>query len=269
MDYKYTPDGKKVVVIGSLNSKETIVQEVFIKDGTEFPAGEHFIVKSLLDSPAETYQERTKKNLEKDVQNLKETKKQIEKEISGFRIAQKAAASKIKWIEGITDPELVDIFDHIKSIVCGEYTHVVFDDYRGPEILEWNAELFSSEKGYGEGRHFDGIRLVSLFGRWPRDNRLELNWLVNQYRDGSGSSWNTFYPCKSYNEAINKVKEIIDSEDYLSDKLYEICKEYSIEINEEKNNERIKKKKESLLRLIEKNNANRIELEAKLNKIES
>jgi len=38
MSHKFTTDGKKVVVIGALNTKETIVQEVFVIDGTEFPA---------------------------------------------------------------------------------------------------------------------------------------------------------------------------------------------------------------------------------------
>ena len=55
MGYKFTADGKKVVVVGALNAKETIVQEIFVTDGTEFPAGEHFVVKTLLDAPAETY----------------------------------------------------------------------------------------------------------------------------------------------------------------------------------------------------------------------
>lgn len=29
-EYRYTSDGKKVVIVGKLNSKETIVQEIFV-----------------------------------------------------------------------------------------------------------------------------------------------------------------------------------------------------------------------------------------------
>jgi hypothetical protein len=44
-EIKFTADGKKVVVIGSLNSQEKIVQEIFVFDGSEIPSGEHFVVK--------------------------------------------------------------------------------------------------------------------------------------------------------------------------------------------------------------------------------
>jgi hypothetical protein len=49
---KYTSDGKKVVIIGNLNSQEKIVQEIFIINGQEVPSGENFVVKSLHDFPA-------------------------------------------------------------------------------------------------------------------------------------------------------------------------------------------------------------------------
>ncbi len=39
---KYTTDGKKVVVLGNLNSQEKIVQEVFVVDGSEIPSGEDY-----------------------------------------------------------------------------------------------------------------------------------------------------------------------------------------------------------------------------------
>ena len=44
---KYTTDGKKVVVIGNLNSQEKIVQEVFIINDAEIPSGENFVVTSF------------------------------------------------------------------------------------------------------------------------------------------------------------------------------------------------------------------------------
>ena len=44
--FKYTTDNKKVIVVGKLNSQETIVQEIFISNDSEIPSGEHFVVKS-------------------------------------------------------------------------------------------------------------------------------------------------------------------------------------------------------------------------------
>lgn len=238
MSYKYTPDGKKVAIIGTLNSKETIVQEIFVSDGTEFPAGEHFLVKTLLDSPAETYQTKQKRQLEQDLAALKTEKEMLKSEILNFRNAAYAAASaKIKWIEQISENEVKEIFEHIKSILCGEYSHVVFKFYNGYEIREWNADLFSiSENG-----KFDSIRLVSLFGFW--NGRLKMDWRVNRYSDGSGSD-TTFYPFKSLSDAIEYCKKEIYAKEKLSDSDYNFCIKHSIAIDKEKNAERIRLKTE-------------------------
>ena len=61
---KYTTDGKKVVVLGNLNSQEKIVQEVFVVDGSEIPSGEHFIVKSLHDATAISWKEKRLQEIE-------------------------------------------------------------------------------------------------------------------------------------------------------------------------------------------------------------
>jgi hypothetical protein len=56
-EIKYTTDGKKVIVVGNLNSQEKIVQEIFIVDGNEIPSGENFVTKSLHDFPAISWKE--------------------------------------------------------------------------------------------------------------------------------------------------------------------------------------------------------------------
>ena len=262
MNHKFTPDGKKVVIIGALNSKETIVQEIFVTDGTEFPAGEHFIVKTLLEAPAETYQAKQIKKEEEKLTQLKSESEKLRKEISNFRFASAAAASKIKWIQGIKDSELERVFEHIKSVICGEYTHILFDDYGDLRIEEWDAEQFNRSERSGENRRFDGIRLVSLFGVW--NNRLELDWRVNTYSDGSGSN-KSFTPCKSFNEAVEKAKEIIYSKDYLSDNNYGFCLKYEVEIDEVKNQARIAGKTEAIKKNISEKRKQLVELEAKLN----
>lgn len=261
MNHKFTPDGKKVVIIGALNSKETIVQEIFVTDGTEFPAGEHFIVKTLLDTPAKTYQTRQIEKEEEQLKKLKDESEKLRKEISNFRFSSAAAASKIKWIQGIKEPELDRIFEHIKSVICGEYTHILFDDYGDLNIEEWDAERFSrGEKGYGD-RRFEGIRLISLFGVWNK--RLELDWRVNSYSDGSGSN-KSFIPCKSFDEAIKKAKKIIYSKDYLSDKNYQFCLKYNIEIDEVKNQARIAGKIDAIKKNITEKRKQLTELETNL-----
>lgn len=263
--YKFTADGKKVAVVGALNAKETIVQEVFVSDGTEFPAGEHFVVKTLLDAPAETYQSKKNKQLEDSIRQLENRRSQIQKEIDGFRVACASAAAKIKWISGINDREVERIVEHIKSVICGEYTHILMNDYNGPEIAEWDAELFSRTDGYGEDRRFDGVRLCSLFGIW--NGRLELDWRVYSYSDGSGAK--SFVPCKSLRDAVEKAKAIIDAKDHLSDKDYEFCLRHGIDIDPVKNAARIESKAECVRKQMERHKKELAELEAKLAVLEA
>ena len=63
-EYKYTTDGKKVIVVGNLNSQEKIVQEIFIVNGNEIPSGENFVAKSLHDAPAVSWKETELQKLE-------------------------------------------------------------------------------------------------------------------------------------------------------------------------------------------------------------
>jgi hypothetical protein len=81
MSHKFTADGRKVAVVGALNAKETIVQEIFVTDGTEFPAGEHFVVKTLLDAPAETYKAKEERRVLESIKTLEGTKARLEAEI--------------------------------------------------------------------------------------------------------------------------------------------------------------------------------------------
>lgn len=241
MSHKFTADGKKVVVVGALNAKETIVQEIFVNDGTEFPAAEHFVVKTLLDAPAETYKAKEEKRVMESIKGLEAERDRLSTEIKGFRFKCQSAAAKVKWIDGIREPEVKKVVNHIKSVLCGEYTHIVFDDYRGPKIAEWDAELFSMHEGYGENRRFDGIRLVSLFGVW--NGRLELDWCVHSYSDGSGSGRTSFTPCKSLQEAVEIAAAVINAKDHITDGDVEFCMEYGIPVDGVKDAARIARRR--------------------------
>jgi hypothetical protein len=232
MNHKFTSDGRKVAVVGALNAKETIVQEIFVTDGTEFPAGEHFVVKTLLDVPAETYKAREEKQILERIKTLEATRNRLDAEIKGFQFKASAAAAKIKWISGVTDSEVQEAFDNLKAMMCGEYTHVVIGS---GEIKEWGHELFASGDNYDRGR-FESLRLISLFGEW--NGRLSLSWKVNTYQDGSGSS-SEFFPCRSLQEATEKSKEVIYSKEHLSDNSYLLCLKYGIPVDEAKNAARL------------------------------
>jgi hypothetical protein len=262
MNYKFTPDGKKVIVVGALNTKETIVQEVFVIDGTEFPAGEHFIAKTLLDAPADTYKVTEERRVERRVKELEATCKKLESEISNFRYAARAAFEKVKWVQGITSGEVDRVFERIKSVICGEYTHIVFFNYNGFEIKEWNAELFSKKDDSGR---FAAIRLVSLYGYW--NGRLELDWRMNEYADGSGHEHSKFIPCKSFQDAVDVCARTIDAKDHLCDSDVTFLLEHGLPLDEKKNAARIEKKKEYVKKQIAQTQSQVAKFEAELESI--
>ena len=260
MNYKFTADGKKVAVVGALNAKETIVQEIFTADGTEFPAGEHFVVKTLLDVPAETYKAKEERSILERIKKLEVERDRVSKEISDFRYRASAAVAKVKWIEKISEPEVKEVFDNIKAMLCGEYTHVVIPGYHGVEIEKWDERLFTSHEGRYDSS-FESMRMVSLYGDW--NGRLTLGWKVNTYRDGSGSS-TSFYPCRSLQEAKNKVQEIIHAKEYLSDSDHQSCIKHGIPVDEAKNAARIAGKAEYIKKQIADSMERTAKLEADL-----
>lgn len=263
MSYKFTSDGRKVAVIGSLNAKETIVQEIFVTDDTEFPAGEHFVVKTLLDAPAETYKAKEEKRVEQRVKELERERDTLSKEISAMRVKMTAVAAKLKWTSAITDTELDVVFDQIKNFISGEITHIIFYGYE-IRIEQVGIDSFAKYEHNHGCQSFDGIRLLSLFGEC--NGRLAMDWRMNSYRDGSGS-FQKFIPCKSLQEAVEKAKEIIYSKDHLSDKDHEFCIKYGIPIDVDKNSERLRKKREYAQDQISKTKAHLAKQEADLEAI--
>lgn len=239
MNYKFTSDGRKVVVVGALNAKETIVQEVFVTDGTEFPAGEHFVVKTLLDRPAETYRAKKEREIEDHIKRLESDRNKLVSDIAGYRFKAQAATAKVKWIEGIKEAEVYEAFENIKAMLCGEYTHVVIPTYSELKIEEWNEKFFARSEDRRDT--FDSLRLISLYGDW--NGRLQMGWRINTYSDGSGSH-TKFFPCRSLHEAVEKAKELIYAKDKLSTGDYQTCVKYSIPIDEVKNIARIQAMRE-------------------------
>jgi len=213
MDIKYTKDGKKVSVVGKINSTQWIVQEVYVSGGNEFPAGESFVVTSLLDAPAETYQS---KELKRQEQRLKESEAEIKKidaKINKLKVYERGADILNKIIEtyGTIDVSQIETF---LDFISGKITHVVRENYSGYTIetlLE--AVTRKDSYGYSGGVYFDGLRLVSLFGcpkeLYDKDKTsYRLDWRLCQYYDGIGSK-ETIYPFKSFESAREFVRNKI------------------------------------------------------------
>ena len=196
-DIKFTTDGKKVIVIGSLNSQEKIVQEIFIVDGSEIPSGEHFVVKSLHDAPAVSWKENDLKKLEERYEReRKQYNAEIDKNYKQYKEKTQEFRLKFQYIASALKNADEKSFELLCDFICGDIKFIVVNQYN-PEILTMDQFKQMYE---------DRLRLFSLFGK----DDGTFTYAVNQYYDYSGSH-TFFYPYKNYDDALGKLKEILFS----------------------------------------------------------
>ena len=125
-NFKYTDDGRKVVVIAPLNAKETIVQEVFVSSGQEIPSGENFVVKNLHDSPVVSWKEKNLAELEQRYERRKleidrETEQMNRKHADAQREATAFIREKLHWRKNIK----IEALDTLFRFLNDEITHIV------------------------------------------------------------------------------------------------------------------------------------------------
>ena len=241
---KYTADGKKVVVVESLNSTQYIVQEVFVtEDGKEIPAGEKFVAQQLFDVPVKSWatkeQERQKKYLEYlDSQYKKEEKEGREKLTklkNQIYLEQQTLEGHLKWLKAVAkEPH----YEEIKQIIRDLYTF--FSEkiwfcrmYDGPVIIEYshdNAETILDT--FWDGK-FDGMRLVSLYG--CADGNLR--W-IHTFCDGSGGGNDDYVFFASYEEAVAWAQKKFDNMnvEYISKKCIDRVRGYGCVVSDERIN---------------------------------
>ena len=200
-ELKYTTDGRKVAVIGQLNSREIIVQEVFVKeDGSEIPAGEQFIVKGLLDEPAKTWKEKKTKEIEAAYTRADTAMDELRKKLSYER---EAAKERIKTVRLVASNATSEQLEVMEWFVSGEITHVL-EATNGFRISKFEDMDLQTDSDWGRKR-VEGTRLLSMFGK--SDGAID--WKINQYRDGSGY-WTIIIPCRSRKEAVIHAQRLYD-----------------------------------------------------------
>ena len=202
---KYTSDGKKVVIVGKLNAQETIVQEIFVSGGSEIPSGEHFVVKSLHDAPAESWKAKNLRELE---ENYERTKERLESEMQKARkylgLAIEKAKEKAKCLMAFADNANDSQLDLLRAFLSGEITHYAKIGHSPEIITADDTWLFQVDNHYGETR-MEATKLMSVFG----SSGGKLDFRIHSYRDGSGGS-QEITPCRSYAEALGHLQKECD-----------------------------------------------------------
>ncbi len=205
---KYTKDGKKVVVLGKLNSEEYIVQEIFVSAGQEIPGGENFVTKGLLDAPAESWKDKSLREKEESYNlRIKELERDYKK-IANLLIANKSKASLLssalfEFANGTNHEEEIKT---LRAFLSGEITHFFMDDHN-PRIAAWNDDKMFVTDIYYNQRKIESMRLVSLYG----SSKGALNYKLNCWGDGSETNTNVF-PFTSYDAALAHAQSTCDQE---------------------------------------------------------
>jgi hypothetical protein len=219
---KYTTDGRKVAIIGKLNNQETIVQEIFVTgDGSEIPAGENFVVKSLLDAPARSWKEKDLADWEarydRDKARYVEDIKRLERSRAELRVKLNDVIAALK-----TDQTAA--LQHFADVVAGQFQWVVEKDYGVPKLYSIDHLGEVDHENWGAQ-----LKALTVWGKTKGD------WLfrLNHYSDGSGSGRDVYF-FKTKDEALAKMKEILLSCSYIDDEAIELAKKYGWELPADK-----------------------------------
>lgn len=238
MEIKYTSDGKKVGIVGKLNSQETIVQEIFVSAGQEIPSGENFVVKSLHDAPAVSWKVKNAEEEEAECKQRMLVCDKLKKEIRYEHDRLKSLLNSIRRYK--TDDQFLRVFDSISDFLTGSVTHLV--------KLGWSCEITPFIKATAGGEYDrDYMKLISLFGGSGGD----LQWKIHSYSDGSGGS-ECFIPAKSHENAVEILSNYINSQDKISSYHFAAIGKYGIAINPEKLKEYKDGLEESALALVDR-----------------
>lgn len=219
---KYTTDGKKVVVVGDLNQTEKIVQEIYVtNDGCEIPQGEHFVVSSLLDSPAKSWKDKKLEELEqvyeKESQLWELKTEQLIKEKTSL---YKALSSRVKWLRGVAkEPEMKSLNNALNTIadfMDGSDKWVLIDNW-GRYILEkFNDDgisIIDNKIGDSHDYRYNSMRLLSLFG----ESDGSFDFRISQYSNGTGSEEKVLF-FKSKEEALRYIQNKLDNKSEYTDR---------------------------------------------------
>ena len=209
-DYKYTTDGRKVVVIGKLNNTEYIVQEIFVSQGQEMPGGENFVVKGLLDAPAKSWKQKECEIWATEYDRLSASLEAIR---NTERFESQFTREVARRLASYTD---IDAINQLLAFLNNEIEYVV----EGTKIHTFHARI-SQKSDYGR---WENLKLLTLFG----DSRCGLQWQINRYSDGSG--WNTteVYPATSLDDAKHYLEEKIKAKVKVNDADIKAMEQYDL-----------------------------------------
>lgn len=96
---------------------------------------------------------------------------------------------------------------YLDDFIAGKVTHYVIEQQYGDKKLSI-TEIGKTESQYAEGCGLARVRLLCLFG----ESKGDISWNINQYSDGSSTSWTTVHPCTSLQQAQQVAAKLYNAQ---------------------------------------------------------
>jgi hypothetical protein len=196
---KYLRNGQAVDVVCELpNQLGFVVQKYYDNpDGGQYLDDQKKVVERVYDSPPVEHIDKRVRDAETKLRDLEGAIHNANRELRTVEQERKAILTKLQQVPALR---------RLEAWIDGKVTHFVTVNWRSVQVLT-KAELICQSDAEDRHRRPPGrMKLVTLFG----DTNGDINWNVNQYRDGSGSSEQECFMCCSEEEAKTKAAEIID-----------------------------------------------------------
>lgn len=149
--------------------------------------GETWIERDLTATPpVEIFDEDIKARTEK-IAELRNKHSELTASVANAEKEVKDRLAKLQKFNGL---------ENLEAFIDGRVTHVVIDGWSEIKVMGIDALDYTETDSWSHGRLSKGIKLVVLFG----NSKGDLTWNVNQYKDGSGGSWQRIQPCMSQAE---------------------------------------------------------------------
>lgn len=221
---KYLENGQEVEVVEELKNGSFLVQRIYETgfegaDGDEFghQLGDLIIVPKIFNEPPVAKLNLRVVELNNQIEGLAEKLKLLHKEYNTFLETKKSIDSKLDQYKA-----LQGVFD----LIDGKMTHYIIKNYNGYEIVDWFFDHCNSEDRHSRTAK---KKLLTLFG----DSNGNLEWKLNEYKDGSGCGTVFCWWATSYENAISQLTELLNIEfqdDVYKEGIIKSAEKYGIEV---------------------------------------
>ncbi len=181
----YLESGQEVFVIAKTNGGFLV--EIVYEEYDEPYFENTRLVRRVFKKPPTAIFKKQVARLQDEIQTLETQKREL---LSDIRQSEKDHAEKLKRYSQFGGLECLDLFldKKITHYVMPEYGRIEIIDIKDTKCNGWDKKQ----------------KLVTLFG----DTDGNLQWRLNKYSDGSGSSVSV-YPVIGHEAAIEKAKELV------------------------------------------------------------